>query len=208
MNPPQFTLANQSIRHFCSRAALLAAATLATAGPSLTSAAGADCLGGGKADEVETEIASEKPAGVCDCSPARAPTFGVFESDETADGASIEPSQLLNEAIGGTARLSRADIKANALRVDQVKLAVLHDDSSRSTDRRELGKMSLDEVLTQVDGGEIFYGSGVVRGVEIDWVKFFSGDTEIGVVFAAGTLEIVAMIADGEIWGCGRSAHE
>jgi hypothetical protein len=74
---------------------------------------------------------------------------------------------------------------------------------STPADRRNLDEFSLDEVLDNVDGGEVFFASGEVGGVELDWVQFFAGDTEVGAVFNAGTLEMIAEIGDGDISGCG-----
>ena len=56
---------------------------------------------------------------------AATPVFGKFEGGEAPDGSSIDPSSQLEDAIGGTARLSRTEIEANALLTDQVKAAVL-----------------------------------------------------------------------------------
>ena len=141
------------------------------------------------------------------CGFDKDPSFGVFEGGETPDGRSIDPSHQLDDAVGGTAELSRADLESNALLADQVKAAILHQGFPLPADRRNLDEFSLDEfsldeVLDNGDGGEVFFASGEVGGVELDWVQFFAGDIEVGAVFNAGTLEIIAEIGDGDISGC------
>tara|TARA_B100001093_G_C26055943_1_gene688396 strand:- start:76 stop:495 length:420 start_codon:yes stop_codon:yes gene_type:complete len=39
-------------------------------------------------------------------------------------------------------------------------------------------------------------------GARYTWLRFYQGDTEIGYIYAAGTLEVVALIGDGDITHC------
>lgn len=39
-------------------------------------------------------------------------------------------------------------------------------------------------------------------GASYTWLRFYQGDTEIGYIYAAGTLEVVALIGDGDITHC------
>jgi hypothetical protein len=136
------------------------------------------------------------------CGFDKAPSFGVFGGGQTPDGGTIDPSHQLADAAGEPAPLSREEIEANPLLADQVKAAILHDGFLLPAGRRNLDEFSLDEVLDNIDFGEVFFVSAEVGGVELDWVQFFAGDTEVGAVFNAGTLEIIAEIGDGDISGC------
>lgn len=127
--------------------------------------------------------------------------FAMFKGGESPDGASIDPSHQLADAIGGTALLSRDKIEASKRLTNQVKIAVCHDKFPQTPGGRQPRDFSLDEVLEEVDGGEIFLGTGMVGDVRFDWLRFYSGDTGVGVIFAADPLEIIATIGDGDILG-------
>jgi hypothetical protein len=60
----------------------------------------------------------------------------------------------------------------------------------------------LEVVFDAVDGEEFFLLALSADDAEFDWVQWFAGDTEVGVIFEAGTLHIVAEVGDGDISGC------
>ncbi len=61
---------------------------------------------------------------------------------------------------------------------------------------------SLLEVLDRVDDNTLDVRTLVIDGAEYDWVRFYLGDTEVGVVFEDGSLNMVAEIGDGDVQGC------
>ena len=63
---------------------------------------------------------------------------------------------------------------------------------------------SFDGVFEVADDGEFELIALTVGELAVDWVKFFAGDNEVGVLFAAGTLDIVGEVSDGDLLGCGR----
>jgi hypothetical protein len=40
------------------------------------------------------------------------------------------------------------------------------------------------------------------NGAQFAWLKWWSGDTEVGYIFADGTVDIVAVVSDGDIYEC------
>lgn len=66
------------------------------------------------------------------------------------------------------------------------------------------GNEDFDIVFEATDEGEFYLKEAEVAGIEYDWVSFYAGDSEVGVVFLANTLEIVGEVSDGGIMGCGE----
>jgi hypothetical protein len=122
--------------------------------------------------------------GVTACTFDTVASFGAEFSSELVDGLGTD-----------TARIERADL--SALQTEQLGITALH-----------LGflvpgqESDLDALFDVPDGDEFFYASGEIAGVAVDWVQFFAGDTEVGVVFDQGTNRIIAEVGDGEILGC------
>ncbi|MCH2023393.1 MAG: hypothetical protein MK207_13035 [Saprospiraceae bacterium] len=60
------------------------------------------------------------------------------------------------------------------------------------------------EAFEYVDSDGVYVNIIVEKatGITYTWVQWYSGDTEIGYIFEEGTLNIVAMIGDGDIYGC------
>jgi hypothetical protein len=59
--------------------------------------------------------------------------------------------------------------------------------------------------LALADGGEVDLVDIEMEGDDFmaaDWVSFFAGDNETGVVFADGTTQVIAEISDGDIMHC------
>jgi len=122
--------------------------------------------------------------GVAACTFDTSASFGAEFSNELVDGIGIDPPLVERAAL-------------TSLQTEQIGVTSLH-----------LGflvpgqESDVDALFDVPDGGEYFYASGEMAGVAIDWVQFFAGDTEVGVVFAQGTTDIIAEIGDGEILGC------
>ncbi len=77
---------------------------------------------------------------------------------------------------------------------DQIFAAVVH-----------LGFVATDDAFAtvwDVSDDKNFELSTIDVGERFDWVKFYAGDTEVGVVFAANSTTVVAEIGDGDVLGC------
>ncbi len=61
------------------------------------------------------------------------------------------------------------------------------------------GARSADE--GQITIYELAYEKDYFQG-EVSWVSFYAGDTEVGMLFKAGTAEVVAEISDGDALAC------
>jgi hypothetical protein len=60
-----------------------------------------------------------------------------------------------------------------------------------------------DEGFTFVDADVSHYELTIIyNGGKITWLHWWSGDTEVGYLFADDTTEIVAVISDGDIYKC------
>lgn len=64
------------------------------------------------------------------------------------------------------------------------------------------GGEDLDVVFDAADGGEIAIVELELSGDQFDWVLFFAGDTEVGVIFERDSTTPVAEVSDGDIKGC------
>lgn len=65
------------------------------------------------------------------------------------------------------------------------------------------GNEDFDVVFEVSDDGDFRLNELVVDGIEYDWVSFYAGDTQVGAIFVANTLELVGEVSDGDIKGCG-----
>ena len=64
-------------------------------------------------------------------------------------------------------------------------------------------------ILFEVSDDESFIVTRLTaEGQDFDWVRFYAGDTEIGVVFEADTLNVVAEVSDGDILACSTGMSE
>lgn len=62
----------------------------------------------------------------------------------------------------------------------------------------------LDELFRENIDEEGIYVNHITlltTGERFEWLEFFSGDTECGYLFRAGTAELVGCVGDGEIYG-------
>ncbi len=60
------------------------------------------------------------------------------------------------------------------------------------------------EAFEYVDSDGVYANTVVEKatGKTYTWLQWYSGDTEIGYIFEEGTVNLVAMIGDGDIYGC------
>jgi hypothetical protein len=66
-----------------------------------------------------------------------------------------------------------------------------------------LGDEDFDIVFEIPDGGDFTWmWVESKEGPHYDWVRFYMGDTEVGLVFETGTTDLVARVSDGDIMGC------
>lgn len=62
----------------------------------------------------------------------------------------------------------------------------------------------LDEAFQRIDQDEVrvLVIDRLDTGERFDWIRIFMGDTEVGHMFRAGTLDLVAYVSDGDVLGC------
>ena len=60
----------------------------------------------------------------------------------------------------------------------------------------------LDLVFASSDDGELELIELTIDGRDYDWVRFFAGDTEVGVIFSDASTDAVAEISDGDLMMC------
>lgn len=63
------------------------------------------------------------------------------------------------------------------------------------------GTETLAELFEYADGGEFFYYD-VGEDADVEWIRYYAGDTEVGAFFEAGTANLVGLVGDGEISAC------
>jgi len=61
---------------------------------------------------------------------------------------------------------------------------------------------TLDEAFESVDENTFYMNEVTIGRARFDWIKAYAGDTQIGVVFEAGTTKIVGEISDGDVLTC------
>lgn len=95
--------------------------------------------------------------------------------------------------------------KVDDMTARQIVLATVHlQFFSPDTDPATI---TLDQALEHSDDGEVDVLGFEVDGQRYDWVRFYAGDTEVGVVFEHGGLDIAAEVGDGDVLGCTTGAQ-
>ncbi|HUS65558.1 MAG TPA: hypothetical protein VMZ28_13495 [Kofleriaceae bacterium] len=110
-----------------------------------------------------------------------------------------DTSEDLAEAAAGSVRASAASAEElTELEAAQLTAAVIH-----------LGMadpyVALADVFPLSDDGEFDIIDLEIEGdpfIAADWISFFAGDNEVGVVFADGTTDVIAEISDGDVMHC------
>ncbi|MBW2460307.1 MAG: hypothetical protein JRH11_01590 [Deltaproteobacteria bacterium] len=69
-------------------------------------------------------------------------------------------------------------------------------------DYSDVEGLTREDLFALADAGEFFLVPVTLGGVSYDWVRFYSGDTEVGTVFEDGTTRPVASGSDGDLRGC------
>jgi len=64
------------------------------------------------------------------------------------------------------------------------------------------GDEEFEAVFDVADEGTYYLLTLNAGDADYDWVKLYAGDTEVGVIFAAGTLQMVGEVSDGDVMGC------
>ena len=110
-----------------------------------------------------------------------------------------DTSEDLAEHSVGNLRVSAEDADTlSALESAQLVAAVVH------LEMAEPG-IALADVFAVSDDGEFDIVDIEKEGDEFlaaDWISFFAGDNEVGVVFADGTTEVIAEVSDGDLMHC------
>lgn len=110
-------------------------------------------------------------------------------------------TEALAEAIVETRHITKKNVnKFSPTRKAQVRAAFIH------LEMADL-ETPLATALEAADGNEIDLHDITVidTGLRADWISFFAGDNEVGVVFADNSTEVIAEISDGDIMGCTKS---
>ena len=133
------------------------------------------------------------------CGFGRTPKFGTFPGDTGREGESIDPSHQLEDAIGrGFETVEESDLGTDELLLKQIQAALLHEGFLLPGEEDDRARL-----IDVTDDNAFFVVTGTVNDVEMTWIQWFSGDTEVGAVFDAGTTDLIASIGDGDIQGCG-----
>ena len=143
----------------------------------------------------------------CSSSPNDAPLGGVDGKADSATECSYDRtfaeadvSSELEQAVVSAAEMSVDDIESlSEVQTAQLIAAAVQLESV------EPGSV-IDNVFAAADEGAIEVLSLTVESdgetSDYDWVRYFAGDNEVGVVFKDDSLDIVAEISDGDILGC------
>jgi hypothetical protein len=111
--------------------------------------------------------------------------FGDFGSD-------IHASALLEVRL--VANYSEAS-ELPAM-VEQQFIAAMIEEDLAVIENAEDGFVFVDDNITHYELTTLY------NGTKTTWLHWWSGDTEVGYLFADGTTEIVAVVSDGDIYEC------
>jgi len=111
------------------------------------------------------------------------------------NGWLYDSSTQMNDTVLETLEVDRTS-PLTVLQKSQLRLAVVHLGFLQADD-------GVDAVWDASDEGTFEFRFMA----QADWIRFYAGDTETGVVFEAGTTNIVAEVSDGDILGCGTGAQ-
>ena len=108
-----------------------------------------------------------------------------------------DTSEELAESAVGSVRVSATSV-LSALEEAQLTAAVVHLGMARPG-------VALADVFAASDDGAFDIHDLEVVGQSFtaaDWISFFAGDNEVGVVFTDGTTTVIAEISDGDVMHC------
>lgn len=116
----------------------------------------------------------------------------------------VDDSEALEGAVGSDNFISLdIETETEGVEREQLEATVLH--LGFLVPGQERRDADLYEVS---DDGSFQIFTGTVNDIDIDWVQFFAGDTEVGVIFEAGTTNIIGEVGDGDIRGCDATRIE
>jgi hypothetical protein len=66
------------------------------------------------------------------------------------------------------------------------------------------GVSTLEQVFNYIDPDGLYVNSvlDALTGDRYTWVKFYAGDTEVGYLYPVGSLDLVAVVSDGDVINC------
>ena len=108
-----------------------------------------------------------------------------------------DTSEDLAESAVGNVRVSSTS-ELSVLEEEQLVAAAVHLGMAQPG-------VSIRDVFAISDDGEFDIIDLEVEGdpfIAADWISFFAGDNEVGVVFADGTAYVIAEISDGDVMHC------
>lgn len=134
------------------------------------------------------------------CDWGKTPVFGEIEGYEDEEGYYIDPSNNLLDQIADYSYdpVGPSDDIDAVLRA-QIEATMLH-----------LGfilpgqESDAEALFDGSDDGDVIVIEGSLDDVALTWIRFYAGDTEVGVIFEPDSTRIVAEIGDGDILGCGE----
>lgn len=104
-----------------------------------------------------------------------------------------DTSYDLDESVVSSVEVTNDNFaEQDELAQDQIRAAVLY----------HTEQFDNDAFIDGVDDGYVDHHQVTYEGTSYDWVEFALGDTEVGVIFADDSLKIVALVGDGDIYGC------
>ena len=133
-------------------------------------------VGGGKADD---------PAGAT-CTFDQPSPLGDT-SEDLAEHA-VGNRRVSADDAGSLSELEEAQLVAAVVQLGMAEPGIAIADVFALSDDGEL-----DIVDIEKEGDEF---------LAADWIAFFAGDNEVGVVFADGTTEVIAQVSDGDLMHC------
>lgn len=107
----------------------------------------------------------------------------------------VDSTRDLKRLVTESSKINAGNLQdTDELAINQILIAAVQ------TDAIEQGA-SIEDALSATDDGE-FERLHVSTSAEFDWIRYYAGDTEVGLVFDAGSTDVVAMVSDGEVMGC------
>jgi hypothetical protein len=147
------------------------------------------------ADGTSEVIAQVSDGDLMHCeAPAAAVTCSFDEPSPLGDTS----EDLAEHAVGNIRASAENADSLSALERAQLVAAVVH--LGMAGEGAELA-----DVFALSDDGEFDIVDIEKEGEEFlaaDWIAFFAGDNEVGVVFADGTTEVIAEVSDGDLMHC------
>jgi hypothetical protein len=140
---------------------------------------------------------------------------GDTSVEDTGDGVDTGDTEdtgvpLSDDCIFGD---RSSDIHASELL--SVRLVANYSNASQLPDlvAQQFVKAMIEEDLDDIESAEdgfVFVDDNITHyelttlynGTKTTWLHWWSGDTEVGYLFAEGTLDIVAVVSDGDIQDC------